>query len=425
MLGGDTVRQERNIARRLIAPCCTYDPQKQEVVDVDVGAIIRDLILFDTLILQSIRLKEFPYLIGAFGTEGVTALLKSGRLRVHCQCVTIGQTGQTGILESRAKKGVLPLGHYSFSTVRAADTREYVHGCLQELHKTKAGQKDIIKLKREVVDALVPWAEDAGREAVCQLETDLRSNSEIVRAAMILTLRTEYGITDLGAALKLRMEEITANDFRVHSNLRALGFDEPTAHKMIERGLLGLGGLNQRIEEMHTHSAISGFLERECPLFEDRLGFLLKGLRPGPKQENFQRVVEIAGLPEFISSVERVDVVRLLEVLETKECREFREWVAALSQVTDSEIADRVGGLRARIGAVLHAGVGKVLRFLVPTGLGVIPGIGPLAGTFAGALDLFLTDRILPRAGIYTFVNRMYPSIFLPRSDLKWPAPEG
>jgi len=58
MLGGDTVRQERNIARRLIAPCCTYDPQKQEVVDVDVGAIIRDLILFDTLILQSIRLKE-------------------------------------------------------------------------------------------------------------------------------------------------------------------------------------------------------------------------------------------------------------------------------------------------------------------------------------------------------------------------------
>jgi hypothetical protein len=79
---------------------------------------------------------------------------------------------------------------------------------------------------------------------------------------------------------------------------------------------------------------------------------------------------------------------------------------------------DRVKSLRARIGAVLHTGIGKGLRFVVSTGLGTIPPIGVVAGAVAGAVDSFLIDRVLPGSGVYTFVNRMYPSIFLPKSDV-------
>jgi hypothetical protein len=89
---------------------------------------------------------------------------------------------------------------------------------------------------------------------------------------MILTLREEFGITDLPAPLDLRLEEVSEQDFRVNCNLTAFGFDETAVHKMIERGLLGLGGLNQRVEEMNAYGAVSGFLAPECPLFEDRLG---------------------------------------------------------------------------------------------------------------------------------------------------------
>jgi hypothetical protein len=406
--------REREVARRLIAPCCTWDPEKREVVDVDIGAIIRDLILFDTLILHSIQLKEFPYLIAAFGTQGVAALLKSGRLRVHCQSVTIGQSGQTTML--RTKGGVLPLGSYSFIAIRGHDREQYIHNCLQELHKANAGQKEIIKLKRQVVDALVPWPEDAGNQAVVQLGTDLRSNSSVVHAAMSLALRNEFGITNLPRPLELRLEEIAEQDFCVQSNLMTLGFDEITIHKMIERALLGLGGLNQRVEEMNTYGAISGFLDRECPLFEDRLGFLLQSIRPGLKQESFERVVEIAGLPEFIPSIDRIDVERLLELLETKECQEFREWIATLGQASDLEIADRVKNLRARLGTILHTRIGRILRFLVTTGTGLTPGAGIVAGPVAGAIDSFLVEWILPGSGIATFVNQMYPSIFQPKS---------
>ncbi|MCE5310894.1 MAG: hypothetical protein LLG20_24900 [Acidobacteriales bacterium] len=417
MLRGATAQTNRPILRRLIAPCSTYDLENPEEV-VDVGAIIRDLILFDTVILKSSRMREFPSLIAAFGIEGMTALLKSGRLRIHCQAVSIGQTGQAGILEARALRGTLPLGSYSFSVIRIADTRQYLHTCLQELHKTRASLKEIIKLKREVVDALVPWPNDAGKQAVSQLTMDLRANSPIVSSAVELAFRKEYRITGLAQPLALRVEEVAQGDFRVHTNLRTLGFDELAAHKMVERGLLGLGGLNHRVEEMQTHAAVSGFIDGECPLFEARLGFLLKEIAPSAQWENFQRVVEIAGLPEFIPSIDRIDAVRLLEVLDTRECREFREWVGTLGKATDPEIKQRVRSLRARVGAVLHTGVGRSLRFIVSTGLGAIHPLGTVAGAVASAVDSFLIDQILPSSGIHTFVNQMYPSIFVAKSDI-------
>lgn len=244
---------------------------------------------------------------------------------------------------------------------------------------------------------------------------DLRSNSPVLRAAMNLTLRNEFDIANLPSPLELRIEEVDAQDFRVDCNLTAMGFDKMAVHKMIERGLLGLGGLNQRVEEMNTHEAVSGFLDRECPLFEDRLGFLLQSVCPGPRQKSFNRVVEIAGLPEFIPSIDRIDVERLLELLETNECQEFRDWIATLGQTTDSEIAERVKSLRTRIGAALHTSIGRALRFLVTTGAGLVHGAGVVAGPALGGIDSFLVEWILPSSGISTFVNHMYPSIFEPK----------
>lgn len=123
---------------------------------MDAGAIIRDLILFDTLIVESVRLTEFPTLMKSFGVEGLSALLKSGRLKIHCQSTTIAQTGQSTLFEMRARRGTLPLGSYPFAAIRAGDREKYIHKCLQELHRTDDHLKDVIRLKREAVKALVP-----------------------------------------------------------------------------------------------------------------------------------------------------------------------------------------------------------------------------------------------------------------------------
>ncbi len=124
-------------------------------------------------------------MIAGIGVQGVMALLRSGRLRILCESVAIGQTAQSAML--RKAGAVLPTGYYSFVAIRGNNRDLYIHNCLQEFHKADAALKDIIKLKRQAVDAIEPWRENAGNQAVVQLRMDLRSNSPVVRAAMNLT----------------------------------------------------------------------------------------------------------------------------------------------------------------------------------------------------------------------------------------------
>ncbi len=70
---------------------------------------IRGLLLFDRYTIESVRLTELPGLIDAFGSTGLTRLLESGAVAVALKPFTIAQTGQTTALESRERKGALPL----------------------------------------------------------------------------------------------------------------------------------------------------------------------------------------------------------------------------------------------------------------------------------------------------------------------------
>lgn len=53
---------------------------------------------------------------------------------------------------------------------------------------------------------------------------------------------------------------------------------------------------------------------------------------------------------------------------------------------------------------------GKTVRVLTTTGVGVVL---PPAGAALGALDMFLTDKILPEPGPTAFLSQLYPSIFI------------
>ena len=55
-------------------------------VALDIEGLIRRLLLFDTYILYSVRLKEIPELVRHFGYEGTIALLTSGALEICCEC---------------------------------------------------------------------------------------------------------------------------------------------------------------------------------------------------------------------------------------------------------------------------------------------------------------------------------------------------
>ena len=205
------------------------------------------------------------------------------------------------------------------------------------------------------------------------------------------------------------------SDFKVEANIaKQFHLSELDTYKIVERALLATGGLNQRIEEMRTYSAISGFSLEEVPIFAEKLDFLVETLLPQRQEERFQGILNIRGVPELdkIDATTRVDVDKLLKIRDSVECREFRAWLSTVDYASESEIKERVSSLQAKLSTLTHTRPGKDIRFATITDTGFIPVIGTALGTVLGALDHFLLERLFPYSGPASFINRLYPSIF-------------
>jgi len=274
--------------------------------------------------------------------------------------------------------------------------------------------KQIIRLKNAIVGALLPRREIAGQDALLQLTEDLNNSDSFLKTSLLRVLTMEHRIALKPSEVKLAFTKIDDIDYRSESNLGYFGMDEETTHKAIETACLGVGGMYLRIEEMKSYSAISGFIDSESSLLRDKLGLVANELSPGAQEMRVERVLTIKGLPHFGAHEAKryFNVDRFLEIRESEECRDFRNWLQRIDSATDQEIAEQINSLRQRIGDLAQTRTGKLTRFLVASVAGLLPHGGPAAGIAVGALDMFLLDKILPRSGPISFLNRQYPSIF-------------
>ena len=207
------------------------------------------------------------------------------------------------------------------------------------------------------------------------------------------------------------ISQVGEDTFYVRNDVAAYGrVTTSQAHRVVEKGLLAIGGLSQTLSEMEAYSAISGFRDEDLMLFRQKLSFLVDAVSSDSRERSFQRVLVLAGLPQFFSEEGGVNVGKLLRIRESSELREFRDWLSSCGDSTDKEINDRVAGIRAKVGLKATGPFGRSIRFLATTGAGLIPGF--VSGLVASALDQFVLDKVLPRSGIAAFVNELYPSIF-------------
>lgn len=404
-----------SLTQRLIGRCAILD-SKNDLVKVDLTGFVRRLVLFDRFILESVRLKELPFLLNVFGYDGFTALIQSGAFTIHCDAFTIGQTGQLKVLQSRVKKGLLPLCSYAFSTVRIPDWYSYIDECLRILDSlTSISRTQRNTLKNLITSSAVRYPSDFGTITLAQLKTDLAANRPVIGLLVKNTIAERIGAAVSKHDIILQVQQIDDSDFRVETDIASqLHLSELDTHKVIERALLAAGGLNQRIETMRTYSAISGFLPEEIPLFAEKLDFLVNALLPQRQEERFQRILTIKGLPELdrVDEDTRIDADKLLKIRDSVECREFRAWLSTIDYASDSEIREKVNSLHSKFSALTHTRPGTDLRFAAVTGIGFVPIIGTGLGVLFGVLDQFLLEKVFPYSGPASFINRLYPSIF-------------
>jgi len=400
-----------DIQKRLISPCASFSPENDEVT-VDIGALIRRIILFDTYLLQSIRLKEIPQFIKIFGFEGTIELLLSSVLLIHLDPTTIGQTGQTAILESRKKKGVLPLGAYSFSVIKAHAYNDYLMSCIDKIFiGGEFSSKQKALLSEAIIKANVTKFQESGYESIKTLKRDLVTNNQLIRSIISKEISKTINRYVSGEGFSLKIYQIDEEDFKVDSDLGRYGFSENENHKLIERSFLTLGGMNQRIEEMSAYRALSGFIGTELPIFEEKLDFLANIISPHMREKEMRRILEIKGFPDINphdSSI-RVDVNKLLSIRDRRECIEFRNWLRTTENLSDEEIISQIGNIKPFLIDILNSGSFRIIRFMISATLGLL---NPIVGVTSSFIDTFIIEKILPISGPMAFISSHYPSIF-------------
>jgi hypothetical protein len=381
----------------------------QELASVDLGALIRRLILFDRVVVKSFRLRELPMLVRTFGKTGIQELLGSGVLKLCCEFTTI--------ITDIHRNGVRsePLEHFTFGIATAADRdgdlrKELVR--LQSVPGLKNNERSAIE--HAVWNSLVRPPETFGADLLRQIDTDLRTNTPVLRAAILDQLGGKLNQADLASRqFEINVEEPRERVFHIKNGIaKEFGKSPEETHHLLQRSVTAVVNLEHRLSEMAAYSALTGFREAEAPLLFGKLAGIILPQNPMLGEEQFERVIEVADVPDFKPG-QKVDVQKLLKIRESVECRDFRRWLSTAADISDSEIRAQASGMRNKLGSLASSSGGKAVRLAATTLIGNIPILGLVLGPASGAVDSFLVDRVLPRSGVFAFLTEMYPSLFV------------
>jgi hypothetical protein len=388
-------------------------------IEVDVGALVRRLLLFEHCTIESNLLKEIPALVQVFGEEGLRDLIETGAVSLVVDAMTAGQIGQTDLEITRRRGGPLPLGSYRLASVGIPTEGEgrdqYVHHALQEVHNSPLPLKRVIKLKRFLVERLLTYPSQPANDGVADTRSEILSQRDTILDAIKFVIHRDTGLA-VGAGTSFTAEDLgNDGDFRISVVLGGqLQLPDTTMHSLVEKAILAEAGINQRLRFMDSFNAVSGFQLEEYPFFENRIDFLLRQLSPDAQEERFDRVVAIAGLPEVggISPTATLSVKKLLKLRESSECREFRAWLRTIDTETDKEIQERFDSLRGKVSALATGNAGRTVRFALTAGSAFVPLAGPVIAPLLSGTDEFVVDRLVGKPGPSVFLSKHYASLF-------------
>ena len=402
-----------DIRGRLIAPLFRSLDSGKKIFDID--AFIKRVILFDSYIIDSERLREVPYIIRIFGFDGFLTLCDSGFFKFNCYAKTTGSLSPNFFLENTNENKIRPPFHYSFAAVSTGDLYNNINLSFQGIEADLGlTSRELLRMRKAVYTSLEDRKGDSDDISLRSTKSDLIMYPELLTKAIAIAAGRRSGSQIDYQDLEIEVRFENEHEFYVTSNIQeVLDIDTLSAHKVVEQACLAVAKRNDRIEQMKNFSALSGFNDIDIPIFGDKLAFLASTVSSIPDEERFQRVLEIAGLPHlnYIEDL-HLNAKKLIEIRQTVEAVEFRHWLINIDDLSDAEISDQVRSLSKIIGRIIGGETGKNIRFLITNGIGFIPVVGQAVSTSLSILDQFLMDNIFPRSGISAFIDDMYPSLF-------------
>ncbi len=406
-----------DLRTRLIAPCAEQIFGTRRVI-VDLGALVERLLLFDTYILDSVRLRELPHLVRAFGYDAVCELFASGAVQIRCDPTAIACGEEPVWSRSLRNHALQAIGPFGFGLLRIVGHQQFVQGALAAIQPISDLTHDqTTRLETVVAAGVLPPLPSVGDPALRQLRADIAASAPHIKQATAMQLCHVLGgvaVADL-PGFQLAFEPIEGTAFQAHTDIAAV-FRLPVeqVHQVINSGILAVSALSQNFEDMETYKALVGLRVEDYPIFEAKLGFLARQLDPHADHASFFRVLEASGFPDLSAAAGagQIDLKRLLDLRQTDECKQFRHWLRSVDSLSDEDLRQAVAGVKQRLATMATGTIGKTLRWAATNGLSFVPVIGPLLGPAADLLDTFLVERFFRTTGPTVFLGRQFPTIF-------------
>jgi hypothetical protein len=397
------------IRDRILAPIDVRDADGS-VIGANLGALVRRLVLFEQVAIDSAAMRELPALINAIGTGPFRELLDSGAVLIRADGWASAESGNA---DREAGWEALPPLTYRVMVLVPHDREAHIHLCLSEIRDMEMPVKTSQRVRNSIVDSLLDFPRIAPLEGLESLPRDLTRDLNLVYAATAKALTKKLGRNVADTEFEVRFEQVESDVFAAETNIGTVfGLSEEETDGVVQDALLAICGLNQRLAEMKGYESVIGFRDGEIELAQEKLSFLLNQVDPNAQEDRFNRVITLGDLPDPETTEGSVDIGRLLEIRNSDDIREFRQWLRTLDNATDDEIRERLDSVRAKLAPAVYGTGGKTTRFVAGVGLGMIPIVGPIAGLAAGAVDQFLLDKIIPEPGPVSFIGSTYRSIF-------------
>jgi hypothetical protein len=392
----------------VICKIATVSDTGNIVTGVDVAALTRRLVLFEKVIVKSVRLEELPTLIRVFGESGLRALLRSGILQFLWDFTTI-------VTEvSRGGVRHLPQFQFSFGIAGLAKPEEELQKQFRVLQRV-SGLKNMQRAEVEeaVRNSLARCPSNFGQLLLNQLDSDLRNNSAALKTGITRLLSEALPGLDLSSyKYDIRVDECQPRIFRIETPFaKDFQLAPDKIHRVLQGAVGSVSNLNHRLSEMIEFSALAGFREEEAPILFGKVAGLMAAQNPEAAEGQFKRILEIADVPDFEPN-QKVDVDRLLSVRGSDECRAFRDWLSKAGSLSDAEIRDLTRGVKNKLSSLANSKSGRAMRFMATTGLGFVPAVGLVLGPASSFVDSFLVDRALKESAVLAFLSDSYPSLF-------------
>jgi hypothetical protein len=147
---------------RILAPLALRN-DAGDVVGADLGALVRRLILFEEVVIDSYGMAELPALITALGPTEFVELLKAGAVLIRADGWTLAEVGNNAAALGRTT----PLPPLSFALAPLVPAQGYrkdaISRHLGEIRAMPLSVKTSKQVRNAIVDALTPFPDNPGQ----------------------------------------------------------------------------------------------------------------------------------------------------------------------------------------------------------------------------------------------------------------------